>query len=866
MSAAKQHPGEEDLLETINRLGQTMAAELDLKRLLQMVTDAATGLTGAQFGAFFYNVVREHAESYMLYTLSGVPPEAFSKFPMPRNTAIFGPTFAGEGVVRLSDVRKDPRYGQNAPYHGMPAGHLPVVSYLAVPVVSRSGEVLGGLFFGHEKEAVFGEREERLVSGLAGHAAIAIDNARLFEQLQEERERYRLVTEVVPQMVWTADPDGMLDYANARWTEYTGQSVADMKDTGWKAVLHPEDEKRALALWQQATESATAFEVECRLKRADGAYRWHISRAEPQRDALGHVVKWFGTCTDIHDQKSAERSARFLAAAGQILGASLETGQTLEAVARLAVSEIADWAAFDLLQPGLTLERVVLAAADPVDEQLAHELDRRYRDKRSPRSAVSRVIATGRAERYAEVTEEALEASSVDAAHLRGLLDLGLRSAMVVPLIARGRTFGALSLATSRSGRAFGPREFALGDELALRAAVALDNGQLFREAEEARRASEQANRMKDEFLATLSHELRTPLNAIVGWSHMLRGEGLDAATTRKGLESIARNAQVQTQLIADILDVSRIVAGKLRLEVQPTDLVSVVNAALDTVRPTAEARGIRLQPVFDGQPAEVTGDPDRLQQVLWNLLANAVKFVPRGGRVQVRLRTVNSHVEITVADDGPGIRPELLPHIFERFRQGDSSSVRHHGGLGLGLAIVRHLVEMHGGTVVAENSATGTGAVFTVRLPRRTVDAGTAIAPGGARIVLPAVDVAGVRVLLVDDDVEGREVAQTVLQTAGAVVRAAGSAADAFALARGGPSDVLLADIEMPGDDGYVLLSRLRALGGPWASLPAAALTAYASPDARTKALRAGFRLHVPKPVAPTELLAVVASLAGRT
>jgi PAS domain S-box-containing protein len=405
------------------------------------------------------------------------------------------------------------------------------------------------------------------------------------------------------------------------------------------------------------------------------------------------------------------------------------------------------------------------------------------------------------------------------------------------------------------------------------------EHRRLLARAEEARNEAEGANRAKDEFLATLSHELRTPLNAILGWAQMLRLRPDEPEIVDRGLTTIARSVHSQTQLIEDLLDVSRITSGKMRLDVRPVELVPVVEAALESIRPAAEAKGIRLQRVFDPL-GPVAGDPDRLQQVVWNLLANAVKFTPKGGKIQVLVSRVNSHVEIVIADTGVGIAPEFLPHVFERFRQADSSSRRQYGGLGLGLAIVRHLVELHGGTVEATSAGAGQGAVFTVCLPlaafppvalesrtHPTADP-TALAmsdlAGDPGLAVP--DLAGIRVLVVEDDPDARELVARVLAGYSAEVVAVGSAAEGLAELIRHPPHVLLSDIEMPGEDGYSLIAKVRALapeaGG---ATPAAALTAFARGQDRRRALQAGFQLHVAKPVEPIELATVVANLAGR-
>jgi PAS domain S-box-containing protein len=392
----------------------------------------------------------------------------------------------------------------------------------------------------------------------------------------------------------------------------------------------------------------------------------------------------------------------------------------------------------------------------------------------------------------------------------------------------------------------------------------------------EARKRAEEANRLKDEFLATLSHELRTPLTSILGWTRLLVEGRLSEGATRQALETIDRNATTQTQLIEDVLDVSRIVSGKLSLSVEPVELGAVVRNAADAVRLAAEAKGIRLQLILDTRPATVSGDPTRLQQVAWNLISNAVKFTPKGGAVEVRVERVESHAEIVVADTGQGISPQVLPHVFERFRQADSSMNRAHGGLGLGLAIVRHLAEMHGGTVEAESPGPGRGATFRVKLPLLVVHAATPARAAAAEEPSRKEagsgpnrppDLHGLRVLVADDDDDTRALVKSVLEMCGAEVTAVRSAREALREVERLRPDVLVSDLGMPGEDGYWLIREVRALpverGG---RTPAAALTAYARAEDRLHTLRAGFQHHVTKPAEPQELAAVVANLAGRS
>lgn len=408
---------------------------------------------------------------------------------------------------------------------------------------------------------------------------------------------------------------------------------------------------------------------------------------------------------------------------------------------------------------------------------------------------------------------------------------------------------------------------------------VLAERERLLASEKSARAEAERASRMKDEFLATLSHELRTPLNAILGWSQLLRTANLSPADVSQGLDTIARSARAQAQLIDDLLDMSRIISGRLRLDVQRVQLADVVEEAINSVLPAADAKQIRLLRMLDPKAGPINGDPARLQQVVWNLLTNAVKFTPKGGRIQVFLQRVNSHVEITVTDSGQGIAAEAMPHLFERFWQADASSTRHHGGLGLGLAIVRHLTELHGGTVRASSPGPGQGSTFTIELPVAAIHDLLAHPDGAHPTAEPPppppdtansapsfkVDLAGVKVLCVDDEPDACMLVKRALELNGATVVTAASAAEGLELLRRERPAVLLTDIGMPGQDGFHLIAQVRELppeqGG---STPAVALTAFARSEDRRRALIAGFQMHLPKPVEPAELIAVVASLAG--
>ncbi|HVY48383.1 MAG TPA: ATP-binding protein, partial [Minicystis sp.] len=435
------------------------------------------------------------------------------------------------------------------------------------------------------------------------------------------------------------------------------------------------------------------------------------------------------------------------------------------------------------------------------------------------------------------------------------------------PLRAGPTTLGALTLVFAESRRSYAAEDVAFAEDLARRAAIAIQNARLYAAEQRAREAADAANRAKDEFLAAVSHELRTPLNAIQGWAKMLVSSRLDESKRSRALETIERNAVAMTQLIDDLLDVSRIISGKMRLDVAFVELGSVVRAAADAVRPAAAAKDIALELELD-TPIDTRGDPSRLQQVVWNLLSNAVKFTEPGGRVDVTVRRVGGAAEIAVVDTGRGIDERFMPHVFQPFRQADAGISRSSGGLGLGLAISRQLVELHGGQIRASSAGLGKGAWFVVRLPITTHDeVGPTKEPphrAPARAYPPRTQLEGLSVLVVEDDADARQLIEAVLVDCGANVLLASNVPEAMAALESGRPDVLLSDIGMPGENGYDLMRRVRELpperGG---GIPAAAITAYARAEDRRRALAAGYLMHVPKPVDPGELCAVASALA---
>lgn len=578
-----QQERERDALRTI---GNLILEELDREKVVQAVTDAATQLIGAQFGAFFYNVRNDEGESYTLYTISGVPKEHFSKFPLPRATHLFGPTFRGEGAIRSGDIRQDPRYGKMGPHHGMPAGHLPVRSYLAVPVSLGNGEIIGGLFFGHELPDRFRASHEHLVQTLAAQAAIGLNRASLYQEALSARRR-------------------------------------------------------------------------------------------AEEDAL-------------EKQRLYEEAAR--------------------------------------------------------------------------------------------------------------------------------------------------------------------------------------ANDAKDQFLATVSHELRTPLTSILGWAQMLIGGKLNEAMKERAVTTIERNARIQAQIVEDLLDVSRIVSGKLRLNLRQFWPQASLEAALEALRPAALSRNIALRFTGDALAGPISGDPERLQQIVWNLLSNAIKFTPPHGHVELALKRQGANVHIIVSDNDDGIPEAYLERIFDTFTQVDPTATRKHGGLGLGLAIVRKLVELHGGSVGVASEGPGRGAVFTVSLPLAAAepagcsddDTRVPRTPPALPVETEEYGLRGAVVLLVEDDEDARTMLASVLLSAHTKVHTAPNAQEALVAYDAILPDLIVSDIGMPGMDGHEFILEIRKreqlLGRP--ATPAIALTAYARVQDRMRALTSGFQMHVPKPVEPAELLTVLSSL----
>src|SRR5262245_28321914 len=681
------------------------------------------------------------------------------------------------------------------------------------------------------------------IATVAAPIAQGIERKRAEDALRESESRFRQLAESLPQLVWTCRVDGLCDYLSPQWVAYTGIPEAEQLGFDWLKQLHPDDREPIFMAWNQAVTNDAPFDVEFRIRRKDGVYRWFKTRAVGLRNSGGKIIKWFGSNMDIDDQKHAEESLRASKErlAG-IVSSAMDAIITVDDDQRIVLFNEAAERMFGCL------------AAEALGQPLNRFIPDRFRAAHAEH--VRRFGETGDASRATGrlTTLTALRSDGAEFPIEAAISSIEVGGRRLYTVIYRDITERKRAEARER-------------ERLELEQA--------------ARATAEAANRSKDEFLAMVSHELRSPLNSILGYTRMLRSGMVDKDSINDVIATVERNAKAQLQIIEDLLDSACIVAGKLRIETSPVDLAPVLESAIDTVRAAAEAKGVILVTDFGPGPEEVAGDSARLQQVVWNLLSNGVKFTPVGGRVELRTESDANHIRIKVSDTGRGIEPEFLPFVFDPFRQADSSSTRRYGGLGLGLSLVKHLVELHGGTIRATSKGAGRGATFTVTLPRRHPEflaPPPAVAPRDARTegaIIPgaALSLEGVSVLVVDDQEEARVVLNRALSEYGAQVTAVSSGAEALALlsdpSSGKRHDAVILDIAMPDEDGYTVLRKVRALeaerGAAAVQIPVIALTSYGRREDRLRALQAGFNMHVAKPVEPAELAVVIASLTTR-
>jgi PAS domain S-box-containing protein len=655
----------------------------------------------------------------------------------------------------------------------------------------------------------------------------------------------------------SSDLDGKIRTFNRAAEEMFGRS--DLKGKTLMELLFGEAARKVERVLRELT-TGTPERVEVATTRSDGSEieielsLSLITEAEVKRPIGVSIIG-----RDVSARLQTERSLAFLADVSELLASSLDPVLTLQRVAELTVRTQADYCVVDLARDQ-GVEKVALAARDPRRPELLDTLRNRYAPRREGKHPYTTAVNQGKVVRVNEPDESFWRTATRGEEHYEIVQELGFHSILTAPLMARGSTLGAVSLIRRRESGGFSDHEMEMAAELGRRMAISVENALFYQEAE-------RANRAKDEFLATLSHELRTPMTSILGWARLMEVGDLDDESLREGIAAIRKSAEAQAQLIDDILDVSRITLGKLRLEVGEIDLVEIVQEAIATVQHAATVRQITIETDLEPELMLVSGDSRRLQQVVWNLLSNAVKFTPRSGRVSVKLDRVASRARLAVSDTGEGIPREFLPHVFDQFKQLDSSTTRSVGGLGLGLAIVRHIVELHGGDVAAESEGKGRGATFTVTLPLKAVRENAQPAerlrsdyrvPGN---VLP--DLSRVTVLVVDDEQPARRLISKVLEESGAEVRSCATVSEAIEMFKRQPVDLVISDIAMPGEDGFSFIRQLlqieRIMG---CSVPALALTAFGRVDDRIRILEAGFDRYLMKPIDPVELANMVAEL----
>ncbi|MBD1879142.1 AAA family ATPase [Coleofasciculus sp. FACHB-T130] len=1031
-----------DKLSVLEILAAQIAISLENARLYQGLAQSQEqlnlALKSAQIGIWSWDILNDRFDwDEQIYQLFGVTPE----------------TFVATSEAVLARLHPDDRESLAQSLNR--AVNEGVEHDLEYRIIQDDGSIRYAACRGR---AFFNE------AGTATRMSGVVIDITERKQTEESLLISKAALEQMPDAVVLTDLEGNIQRWLGNAEQIFGYTASEAIAKPLNFLHHPDIAATMTAQIIQSIQETGGFCREIPCVRKDGSKVLIETTSKLVYDKAGKPLFLVCINKDISERKQAEaeraqlyaeqtarqeaeadrQRAAFLAQVSATLASSLDYESTLSSVASLVVPYFADWCGVDLLQDNQSIHRVAVAHRDPEKVKLAWELHQRYPRPLNAPEGVPKVLRTGQTEMVAEISDAVLAEAVKDPEHLRILRELGLKSYIISPLMARGRILGAISFVTAESAHRFNTGDLSLAEDIAHRAAIAIDNARLYREAQQAqqtaeraaeriarlqsitaalsesltptqvseviveqgmaalganyalvallnesgteleivravgyevnqidgwqrfsidtavplaeavrtgqpvwgetsqkraaryphlaeaysqfnfgtwvsiplmvegravgglslgftepqelneddqafilalaqqcaqaiarshlyeaertaRSAAEAANRVKDEFLAVLSHELRTPLNPILGWAKLLRSRKFDAATSDRALETIERNAKLQTQLIEDLLDVSRILQGKLSLNVYPVDLVSTIEAAIETVRLAAEAKSIQIQTILEPDVGQVSGDANRLQQVVWNLLANAVKFTPAGGQVAIALEQVGSQAQIRVTDTGKGIAPEFLPYVFDYFRQEDGTTTRTFGGLGLGLAIVRHLVELHGGTVSVSSPGEGQGATFLIKLPCLQNDRERQSDEKDNLSVLTfdSLPLSGLQILVVDDDADMREFLCFLLEQYGATVTSVASAVAALTTLSQSQPNVIISDIGMPEINGYMLMRQVRSLkpdqGG---NIPAIALTAYAAEMDYQQAIAAGFQQHISKPVEPEALVKAIASL----
>ncbi|GHA79453.1 ATP-binding protein [Cognatilysobacter bugurensis] len=680
------------------------------------------------------------------------------------------------------------------------------------------------------------------------------DARRAEHRLRESEARLERALAIGCMNVWDWDLERDVVTCSANAVTFFGRRIGRTED--FRDVVHPDDHARLDAANRAAIDHGTTLDIEYRLCSPDGHERWVHSIGHVDLRPDGRPARLLGITRDVTERRRAENAMRLLAQASETLGASLDYETTLNDLARVLVPQLADWYAIDLLTPEGELERVAVCHPDPERIAMARALHERYPSRRGAGQGAWHVIDTGKPDWRETIEDAQLQRAAHDEHHLALLRGLGLRSYLVVPLQARGATIGTMTLVHAESGRHYHEADIELAMDIARRVATAVDNARLHR-------ALQDADRRKDEFLAMLAHELRNPLAPISTAAQLLQRAPDDAPRVRDAAAVIGRQVTHMAELVDDLLDVSRVTRGLVEIEREPVDLADVVAGALEQVRALIDARRHALEVSVDAEagPLIVEGDRARLIQVIANLLNNAAKYTPPGGRITLRIDGDGPHARVVVRDTGGGIEPSLLPHVFELFTQAQRTPDRTQGGLGIGLALVRSLVHLHGGEIEAESAGPGQGSTFTVRLPRAAV---SAVPSGPAPAPAPSPDPALRRVLVVDDNIDAADALAEMLRLDGHAVVVAGTGAQALEIARTNPRfDVCILDIGLPDLTGHALAVQLRSIEAT-ENARLVALTGYGQPQDRADSAAAGFDVHLVKPADLLQLLDIVGANAA--